>query len=266
MKLIVIGPKGKMGSLIAQVAARHEKLELIGAIAPAGRAYIGQDIGQVAKIGQDIGIKVTDNLEAIISTCDVIIDFSTKENAKTVVELAVKYKKALVCGTTGFTTEEFAIFEKASKDIPMLYAANTSKFVNVMHKLLEIVGKTLGEESDIEILEMHDQWKKDVPSGTSKELGNILAEAMGKEINELAVYGRESGENQREPGSIGYHSLRAGNIPSSHTVFIGGMGERLELTHHSYNWECFAIGACDCAAYLEGKRAGFYSIKDVLAI
>lgn len=264
MKLIVIGPKGKMGSLISQVAARHEKLELVGAIAPVGRSYIGQDIGQVAKIGKDIGVDVTDNLEAIISKCDVIIDFSTKENAKLVVDMAIKYKKALVCGTTGFTAEAFEMFENASKEIPMLYAANTSKFVNIMHKLLEIVGETIGEESDIEILEMHDQWKKDVPSGTSKELGSILAQSMGKEIKELAEYGREYGENPRKPGSIGYHSLRAGNIPSSHTVFIGGIGERLELTHHSYNWECFAIGACDCAAYLEDKPAGLYSIKDIL--
>lgn len=108
--------------------------------------------------------------------------------------------------------------------------------------------------------------RKDVPSGTSKEMGAILAGAMGKEISELAVYGRNPLDGSREQGTIGYHSLRAGNIPSSHTVFIGGMGERLEITHHSYNWECFARGACDCAAYLEGRPAGLYSIQDVLAI
>ena len=121
------------------------------------------------------------------------------------------------------------------------------------------------DEIDIEILEMHDQWKKDAPSGTSKEMGEIMAHALGKELSNIAVYGRE-GESPREPGTIGYHSLRAGNIPSSHTVFFGGMGERLEITHHSYNWECFARGACDCAAYLDGKAPGFYSIKDVLGL
>ena len=108
---------------------------------------------------------------------------------------------------------------------------------------------------------MHDQWKKDAPSGTSKEMGEIMAHALGKELSNIAVYGRE-GESPREPGTIGYHSLRAGNIPSSHTVFFGGMGERLEITHHSYNWECFARGA----AYLDGKAPGFYSIKDVLGL
>lgn len=147
----------------------------------------------------------------------------------------------------------------------MLYAANTSKLVNVMNKLLEIAVSVIGEEADIEILEMHDQWKKDAPSGTSKEMGEILAHALGRELSDIAVYGRE-GTAPREKGTIGYHSLRAGNIPSSHTVYFGCMGERLEITHHSYNWECFAKGACDCAAYLADKEPGFYTIQDVLGL
>ena len=240
MKVIVIGPKGKMGKLITQVADSRDDMELVGAIAPKGRDYIGKDLGTVAMTGFELGVPVTDDLESIIDSCDVIIDFSTKE-------MAMKR------------------FEEAGKQIPMLYAANTSKLVNIMNKLLELVTATLKDEIDIEILEMHDQWKKDAPSGTSKEMGEIMAHALGKELSDIAVYGRE-GESPREPGTIGYHSLRAGNIPSSHTVYFGGMGERLEITHHSYNWECFARGACDCAAYLEGKCPGFYSIKDVLGI
>ncbi len=263
MKLIVVGPKGKMGKLITKIAAERDDLELIAGVAPKGRDYIGKDIGTVAAIGYDVGAPVVDNLESVIDDCDVIIDFSTKEMAMEVVTLAVAHKKALVCGTTGFTPEEFAAFEEAAKTIPMLYAANTSKLVNIMNKLLELVTKTVGNELDIEILEMHDQWKKDAPSGTSKEMGEVMAHALGQELKDIAVYGRE-GASPRIPGTIGYHSLRAGNIPSSHTVYFGGMGERLEITHHSYNWECFARGACDCAAYLKDKPAGFYTIKDVL--
>ena len=255
MKVIVIGPKGKMGKLITQVAASRDDMELVGAIAPKGRDYIGKDLGTVAMTGFELGVPVTDDLESIIDSCDVIIDFSTKEMAMEVLDLAIAHKKALVCGSTGFSAEEMKRFEEAGKQIPMLYAANT----------LELVTATLKDEIDIEILEMHDQWKKDAPSGTSKEMGEIMAHALGKELSDIAVYGRE-GESPREPGTIGYHSLRAGNIPSSHTVYFGGMGERLEITHHSYNWECFARGACDCAAYLEGKCPGFYSIKDVLGI
>lgn len=264
MKVIVIGPKGKMGKLITQVAAEREDLELTAGVGPKGRDYIGADLGTVAMVGRELGVPVTDDLESVIDNCDVIIDFSTKEMAMDVLEQAVAHGKALVCGTTGFTEEEIQKFKEAAEKIPMLYAANTSKMVNVMNKLLETVVSILKDDVDIEILEMHDQWKKDVPSGTSREMGEIMARAMGKEIGDIAVYGREKGESPRVPGTIGYHSLRAGNIPSSHTVFFGGMGERLEITHHSYNWECFARGACDCAAYLADKPAGFYTIQDVL--
>lgn len=263
MKIIVVGPRGKMGKLITQVAAERTDMELVAGVAPKGRDYIGNDLGTVAMVGRELGVPVTDSLEDVIDDCDVIIDFSTKEMAMEVLELAIAHKKGLVCGTTGFTAEEMQRFRNAGEQIPMLYAANTSKLVNIMNKLLELVTRTAGEDLDIEILEMHDQWKKDAPSGTSKEMGEIMAHALGKELSDIAVYGRE-GSSPRETGTIGYHSLRAGNIPSSHTVYFGGMGERLEITHHSYNWECFARGACDCAAYLADKGPGFYSIKDVL--
>lgn len=265
MKLIVVGPRGKMGKLITKIAAERDDFDLIAGVGPKGRDYIGEDIGTVATIGYEVGAPVVDDLESVIDSCDVIIDFSTKEMAMEVVKLAVEHKKALVCGTTGFSAEEFAEFKKAAETIPMLYAANTSKLVNIMNKLLELVTTAVGSELDIEILEMHDQWKKDAPSGTSKEMGEIMAHALGKELKDIAIYGRE-GATPRVPGTIGYHSLRAGNIPSSHTVYFGGMGERLEITHHSYNWECFARGACDCAAYLKDKEPGFYTIKDVLNI
>ena len=263
MKVIVIGPRGKMGKLITQIAASRDDMELVAGVAPKGRDYIGKDLGTVAMIGFELGVPVTDNLENVIDNCDVIIDFSTKEMGMEVLDLAIAHKKALVCGTTGFSEEQMQRFKEASDKIPMLYAANTSKLVNIMNRLLEMVTSTLKDDIDIEILEMHDQWKKDAPSGTSKEMGEVMAKALGKELNDIAVYGRE-GASPRIPGTIGYHSLRAGNIPSSHTVFFGGMGERLEITHHSYNWECFARGACDCAAYLADKGPGFYTIKDVL--
>ena len=263
MKVIVIGPNGKMGKLITQTAASREDMQLVAGVAPAGRDYIGSDLGTAAMVGRELGVPVVDDLESVIEGCDVIIDFSTKEMGMTVLGLAVAHKKALVCGTTGFSSEEMQRFRDAAAHIPMLYAANTSKLVNIMNKLLELVVSAAGGDLDIEILEMHDQWKKDAPSGTSKEMGEIMAEALGHKLSDIAVYGRE-GASPRTPGTIGYHSLRAGNIPSSHTVFFGGMGERLEITHHSYNWECFARGACDCAAYLAGREPGYYTIKNVL--
>lgn len=265
MKLIVIGPEGKMGSLITQIAAEREDIELIAGVGPAGRDYIGRDLGQVAMTGADLGVPVVDDLQSVIDDCDVIIDFSTREMGLEVLKMSVAHRKGLVCGTTGFCAEEMRRFQDAGREIPVLYAANTSKLVNVMNKLLEIAAAAIGGAADIEILEMHDQWKKDAPSGTSKEMGEIMARAMGKELEDIAVYGRH-GISPREKGTIGYHSLRAGNIPSSHTVYFGFMGERMEITHHSYNWECFAGGACDCALFLNGKEPGFYTIQDVLQI
>lgn len=265
MKVIVIAPRGKMGKLITQIAAEREDMTLTAGVAPKGRDYIGNDLGIVAMAGKELGVPVVDDLNSVIDSCDVIIDFSTKEMGMEVLKLAVEHKKALVCGTTGFSSEEMERFQTAASIIPILYAANTSKLVNIMNRILELVTQAAGDELDIEILEMHDQWKKDAPSGTSKEMGEIIAHALGKNLSDLAVYGRE-GACPRKNGSIGYHSLRAGNIPSSHTVYFGGIGERLEITHHSYNWECFARGACDCAAFLADKGPGFYTIKDVLNI
>lgn len=173
MKLIVIGPRGKMGKLITQVAAEREDMELVAGVAPRGRDYIGTDLGQVAMVGRNLNVPVVDDLEPVIDSCDVIIDFSTKEMAMEVVDCAVRHKKALVCGTTGFSEEEKKKFQDAAAHIPMLYAANTSKLVNIMNKLLEIVTSSVGDEADIEILEMHDQWKKTLPAALQKKWGKL---------------------------------------------------------------------------------------------
>ncbi|MFR3684839.1 MAG: 4-hydroxy-tetrahydrodipicolinate reductase [Enterococcus sp.] len=235
IKTIIVGPRGKMGRLITQIAADSKELELIAGVGAKGRDYIGQDLGQVALLGRDLGISIVDHLEAVIDECDVIIDFSTREMGLKVLQLAKKYKKALVCGTTGFSSEEMEQFREAGETIPMLYAANTSKLVNVMNKLLQLATAAIGEETDIEIVEMHDRWKKDAPSGTSKEMGELIAHELGADLSDIVVYGRE-GTGERKSGTIGYHSVRMGDTPSSHTVFFGGFGERLEISHHSTDW------------------------------
>ncbi len=265
MNVIVVGPKGKMGCLITQIAAEREDMHLVGGVGPAGRDYIGEDLGRVAGVGTDLGVPVVDDLKTIIDQCDVLIDFSTREMSLEVLNLAVQHKKALVCGTTGFSPEEMEQFRQAGQTIPMLYAANTSKLVSVMSRLLEIAAAAIGNETDIEIVEMHDRWKKDAPSGTSKELGEVIAKALDQEITDMAVYGRE-GESLRQENTIGYHSMRMGDYPSSHSVTFGGLGERLEISHHSYNFKCFASGACDCAAYVVKQKPGYYSVKDAITI
>jgi len=265
MRLVVIAPKGKMGRCIIKAAHEDPRLTMVGAVGPKGRSYIGDDAGLVARVGVALNAPVSDDLESIVGTCDVIVDFSTPQVSMHVLDVAVRHGKALVCGTTGFTPVQREEFDRAAATIPLVFAANTSRLVNYMNKLLEICARAFGEEADIEIIEMHDQNKADTPSGTSLEMGAIMAEAMGKEIKDLAVYGRGAGE-PRKPGSIGYHSVRAGSLPSSHVVFFGCTGERLEIAHHTYDWDCLGIGACDAALFLQGKKPGLYTVKDVLGL
>ena len=263
MKVIVMAPKGKMGRLIVKLADSMQGLELVAAVGPAGRDYIGMDAGIAAGTGKETGAAVYDNLEDIIDRADVVVDYTSPEVSMQVMEAARSHGKAVVCGTTGFSDAEMERIKAISKEIPLVFAANTSMVVNLMYRLLKTAAETIGSMSDIEIIEMHDRYKKDAPSGTSKEMGQVIAEAMGKTLKEVAVFGRE-GQGGRVPGSIGYHSVRAGDISSSHTVMFGLLGERLELTHHAHNWECFANGACMAAKFLEGRPAGFYTVKDVL--
>lgn len=265
MKLIIIGPRGKMGRFITEIAAERPEIEIVGGIGPAGRDYIGKDLGEVTMIGRPLGVPVTDDLEAIIDKCDVIIDFSTVESGLQVLEAAKKHGKALVCGSTGFSAEQREAFRAAAADIPVMLAANTSRLVNIMYKLLEITAKQTGDGMDVEILDMHDNTKLDAPSGTAKEMAEVIAEARGIDLAENAVFGRE-GRCPRETGTIGFHSLRGGDIPSSHTVYFVGTGERLEITHHSGSFKCFAAGAVDAAVFMASQPKGFYEIRETFGL
>lgn len=249
IKVIVTGPKGKMGSLIVKAAFENEKVEVVGAIGPKGRSYIGQDVGVVTGLGMPIGALVVENIEDIIDQCDVVIDFSTVELSLETLAACIKHGKALVCGTTGFTKEQEQQFIEASNQIPLIKAANTSYVTNVMKKLLALAAEALGEKAKIDIIDMHDEKKVDAPSGTAKEFATEMAEASGKEL-----------------GEITHHSVRAGDISSYHKVVFGCMGERLEITHNAYNFGCYAIGAVDAALFLEEKPTGLYSMQDVIGI
>lgn len=264
-KILVVAPKGKMGRLIIQAVHEREDMVLSGSLASKGRDYIGEDSGIVAGLGIKTGSPVYDDIDIAITNCDIIIDFSMTEVSMLVLQKAIEHKKCLVCGTTGFTEEEMKSFYKASEEIPVLYAANTSKAVNCMNKLLEIASKVIGSDSNIEIIEMHDKNKLDAPSGTSKEMGHIISENLNLKFEEVAKFGR-NGKGARPENEIGFHSIRSGDISSSHTVIFGMMGERLEITHHAYNWTCFARGACDCAKFLQDKKIGMYSVQDVIKL
>lgn len=265
MKLLIVGPRGNMGHFITQIASDRDDIEIVGGVGPKGRDYIGKDIGEVAAAGKLIGAPVVDDISALIDECDVIIDFSTVEMAMEVLDAAIARRKALVCGSTGFSAEQRQRFADAAAEIPVMLAANTSRMVNIMYRLLAETAELCGEECDIEILDMHSNTKKDSPSGTAGEMAETIAEAMGKDLGEVAVYGHH-GSEPRKKGEIAFHSIRGGDISSSHIVYFVGTGERLEIATHSQSFKCFAAGAVDCAVYLADKPVGAYTVQDVFGL
>ena len=246
VKILVTAPRGKMDSLIIREAAECSDIEVVGAVGPCGRDYIGNDAGTVAG-GSPMGVAVSDNIDNIIEACDMVVDYSDVEFSMEVLRSCLKHKKALICGTTGFTEAQSEQFKKAAEQIPVMKAANTSFMVQLMQNLLAEAAARLSDKCRIEIIDMHDENKADAPSGTAIEMAAVMDKAAG-----------------REAGKIAFHSVRAGDIPSSHTVIFGAMGERLEITHHAYNWQCYAKGACDAIRFMADRPAGFYTMADVV--
>ena len=258
MKIVITAPNGKMGRLVVREALKRKNdFEIVGAVGNPARNYIGKDISEVSKT-DFVNAKIYGDIEDIIDKCDGVIDFSTTELSLNIVRACEKHKKPLVLGTTGFSEEEEKIIKEASKNIAISESHNTSLAVNLMYKLVETLTKTIGKDSDIDIIDYHDNKKLDAPSGTGKVLGHIVASALNVDFDEKSKYGRE-GKGVRNENEITFHSIRSGNISSSHTVIFGMDGERIELTHHSYDFGTFAKGALTCMLYLKDKKKGMYS-------
>lgn len=258
IKVVVTAPRGAMDSLIVQEAFKNEKIEVVGCVGTPGADYIGKDAGQVCGLGQDIGALVYDSLEAetgdgmLIDQCDVVVDYSRIEVSMDALEKCVAHGKAYLCGTTGFDETQLAAFAKASESIALMQTANTSYVVTVMKKLLREAAGLLEGKAGMEIIELHSDTKLDAPSGTAKEMAEEMAAGMKD-------HGYED---------ITFHSVRAGNTPSSHHVLFGCQGEMFQITHDAYDWRCYAIGACDAILYLAARaqagEPGSYSMYDVI--
>lgn len=263
MKLVIIGPAGKMGRLIVQEALKRPELyTIIGAVGNPKRDYIGKDISIAANCDL-VGAPVYGRIQDIIAACDGVVDFSTVDTTMEVAAVCVQHQKPLLVGTTGFTPEQEALLSKAGEAIPISVAHNTSKVVNLMYTILRTITQAIGPEADIDILEMHDNQKLDAPSGTAKVIGQIIAEELGLSWEDAAQFGRAG---MRSEGEITYHSIRSGNIASSHTVIFGLDGERLELTHHAYDYSTFAKGALEGIRFLEDQAPGVYDSDVILGI
>jgi 4-hydroxy-tetrahydrodipicolinate reductase len=265
IKITVMGATGRMGSRITALSKDYHGLHLAGAVERAGHEAVGKDIGHVIGVG-DTGVKVTDKLSDIISGCDVIIDFTSTASTLQHLKLAAENKKAMVIGTTGFEKEQIEIIKKASSEIPVVLAPNMSVGVNLLLKVLHDVARTLGDDYDIEIVEAHHRLKKDAPSGTAMKMAQVIADAVNRNLEEVAVYERKGLIGERTKKEIGIQTLRGGDVVGEHTVFFYGLGERIEITHKASSRDTFARGALKAALWLASRAPGLYDMQDVLGL
>lgn len=265
MKIVIIAPSGKMGKLVVREALkRKDDFEIVGAVGKPNKDYIGKDIS-VAANSDFVGANIYADINEIIEKCDGVIDFSMVDVSMKVLDACKKFKKPLVLGTTGFSDDDEKNILEASKYTAISESHNTSKAVNLIYKLVSELTESIGKDSDIDIIDYHDNKKLDAPSGTAKVIGNIIADKLKVSFKDKAKFGRV-GHGERGKGEITFHSLRSGNVSSSHTVVFGMDGERIELTHHSYDFSTFAKGALDCMLYLKDKGPGMYSSMECFSI
>ncbi|MEW6214373.1 MAG: 4-hydroxy-tetrahydrodipicolinate reductase [Nitrospirota bacterium] len=264
-KIAVAGAAGRMGSRITALSREYEELQLAGAFEKKGHKDIGKDVGTVVGIGET-GVILVDSLESIIDNVDLIISFTTVEATKEHLRLASSNGKAMVIGTTGFTKDDLKEVSELTKIIPCVMASNMSMGVNLLLKVLQDIAKVLGDDYDVEIIEAHHRMKKDAPSGTALKMAQVIAEAINRNLDEVAVYARKGVIGERTKKEIGIQTIRAGDIVGEHMVIFGGLGERIEITHKASSRDTFARGALKAALWLSGKPAGLYDMEDVLGL
>ncbi|MBA6231976.1 MULTISPECIES: 4-hydroxy-tetrahydrodipicolinate reductase [unclassified Colwellia] len=264
VKVAILGCSGRMGRNLIQAAVEHQSIELVGGSVRELSSFAHFDLGELAGIGA-IGQKTSTNLNDLINA-DVFIDFTSIETTLENIKWCQQHHKALVIGTTGFSDEQVNIIEEAGKSMPVILAPNTSVGVNLMFKLLEVTAKAIGDYTDIEIFEAHHRFKKDAPSGTAVKMGQVIANTLGRDLNKVAVYGREGITGERDKETIGFATVRAGDIVGEHTAFFADIGERLEITHRASSRMTFALGAMRAAFWLSEADNGFYDMQDVLGL
>lgn len=261
----IMGAAGRMGHALLRACFNTHAMILAAAVERQGSSAVGVDAGEVAGF-QKLGIPVIEDLGAAIADLDVVVDFTRPEASLATLALCRRHGKRLVIGTTGFTPEQRGEIESAAREIPIMLAPNMSVGVNLCLKLLEIAAKVVGETSDIEIIEAHHRHKVDAPSGTALRMGEVVAAALGRDLRECGVFSREGHTGERDPKSIGFSVIRAGDIVGEHTVMFAEEGERVEITHNASSRMTFAKGAMRAAGWLMEKPAGLYDMQDVLGL
>ncbi len=264
MKLAVAGATGRMGRAVLACALRAQDVTLTGALARPGSPAIGRDAGLL--VGWEAtGVTVADEPASVIAGCDVLIDFTQREASREYAQHCARLGRRAVIGTTGLSGDDRAALARLGQRTAFVVAANMSMGVTLALHLLGIAARVLGE-ADVEIFEAHHRHKRDAPSGTALSMGEAVAKARGRELDDLAVYDRHGLDVPRAAGTIGFASLRAGEIVGEHRAFLALPAERLEIAHRAENREVFAQGALKAAHFLMGRESGVYDMQDVLGL
>lgn len=276
IKIAIAGCSGRMGRVLLECVAQADDLVLHAALEHGGSEWLGKRVskktGDAYNVDRSLpditvnmlSVKISADVEAALQGADVLIDFTRPEGTLLHLEICRKLGVNMVIGTTGFNAQQKAMLGAAAQDIGIVFAPNMSVGVNLVFKLLETASRVLSEGYDIEIIEAHHRHKVDAPSGTALGMGEVVARTLGRDLAECAVYGREGVTGERDPSTIGFATVRGGDIVGDHTVLYAGIGERIEITHKASSRATFALGALRASRFLTSNPAGMYDMQDVL--
>lgn len=265
VKVAIAGASGRMGRMLIEAALQTDGVSFVAALDRPDSAFLGRDAGEMVT-GNACGVPVASDIEAALTVADCLIDFTRPEGTLAHIEIARRTGCAMVIGTTGFKPEEKALIASAATEIPVMLAPNMAVGVNAVFKLLDVAAKILASGYDVEVFEAHHRFKIDAPSGTALRMGEVVAGALGRDLKECAVYGREGVTGERKPETIGFATVRGGDVIGDHTVMFCGLGERVEISHKASSRMPYATGALRAAVFLQGRKSGLYDMQDVLGL
>ncbi len=260
----VVGAGGRMGRMLIEAVLKGEGVLLGAAFDVPGSPAIGKNAGEL--VGLPADVLITDDVAAGLKQIDVLIDFTRPQGTLVHLELCRQAGVGMVIGTTGFEADGKAAIAAAARDIPVVFAPNMAVGVNVVFKLLDMAARIMNQGYDIEVVEAHHRMKIDAPSGTALRMGEVVAAALGRDLEECAIYGREGVTGERDPSTIGFATVRGGDIVGDHTVMFCGIGERVEITHKASSRMPYALGSLRAARFMAGRKNGLFDMQDVLGL
>ena len=264
MKIAIAGSSGRMGRMLIEAVLGSPDLRLHGALDLPASPAIGQDAA--AFLGRASGVPVTADLDTALAGAQVLIDFTRPEGTMAHLQACARHGVKAVIGTTGFSDEQKEAIAAHAREHAVVMAPNMSVGVNVVLRLLDVAARALHEGYDIEVIEAHHRHKVDAPSGTALKMGEVLAAALGRDLKDCAVYAREGHTGERDPSTIGFSTIRGGDIVGDHTVLFAGTGERIEITHRSNSRAGYAQGSLRAARFLAAHDHGLFGMEDVLGL